>query len=232
MTQINDIEIKKELFLASLMHDLKNPLQAQISCLNQLNKNCFGKITTEQAEIIDLILESSLYMQKLIEKFLLTYKNENTLLQLDKNYFNLENLIKICIRENSALSEEKNLKIIFNSNINNNLIYADEKEIRRVVENILNNQINYAYKHTEIKINLHITNNKYICTFENNSPEINEKTKKEIFEKLKSTDITKQKISFGLGLYLCKQIIEAHRGEIYLESNGNQNKFIFELAIK
>ena len=85
MTQINDIEIKKELFLASLMHDLKNPLQAQISCLNQLNKNCFGKITTEQAEIIDLILESSLYMQKLIEKFLLTYKNENTLLQLDKN---------------------------------------------------------------------------------------------------------------------------------------------------
>lgn len=228
---IDEIEIKKELFLATLMHDLKNPLQAQISCLNQLTQNNFGKLNSQQNEIIDLILESSIYMQKLIEKFLLTYKNENTQLQLDKKFFNPKSLIKICIRENQALTKEKNLKIIFNTNINN-LIFADEKEIRRVIENILNNQINYAYKNTEIKINLTELNNYYVFSFENNSPEIDETTKKEIFEKLKSTNVTKQKISFGLGLYLCKQIIDAHKGKIYLESNKNQNKFIFEIPLK
>lgn len=226
-----DNNLQKELFVATLMHDLKNPVLAQISALSQLSNGSFGELNNLQKEIVDMTLESCQYVQKLIFTLLETYKNENGKINLKKNYFNPENFIKICLREQQPLIKEKNLDFVFESNLNEeeNILFADETQLRRVVENILNNQIFYAFKNTKLSIKLFKKNNNIVFYFENSSPEIDEKTQKEIFEKFKTKEIANQKLSLGLGLYLAKQITEAHSGKIYLKANGTSNKFIVEI---
>ena len=72
-----DNNLQKELFVATLMHDLKNPVLAQISALSQLSNGSFGELNNLQKEIVDMTLESCQYVQKLIFTLLETYKNEN-----------------------------------------------------------------------------------------------------------------------------------------------------------
>ena len=104
-----DDNLKKEMFVATLMHDLKNPLLAQISALSQLSDGVFGKLENSQKEIVDMTLESCRYMQKLIFTFLETYKNENGQIKLEKSYFVPDNFLKTCLKEHESLLKEKNL---------------------------------------------------------------------------------------------------------------------------
>ena len=73
------IESQKELFLATLTHDLKTPLQAQIKSLELLSNGNFGMINKSQKEIVDMIIESSVFMREMLYSVLLTYKYENVL---------------------------------------------------------------------------------------------------------------------------------------------------------
>lgn len=226
-----DNNLQKELFVATLVHDLKNPLAAQISAIEQLARGVFGEVNDSQKEILKLTMDSCKYMQKLLYTVLETYKNENGQIKLNKNYFNPENFLKMSIKEYSAMFIEKRLTPLFSCHIEekDNILYADELQIKRVVENILNNQVCYAFKNTEIKISLYKKEENLIFEFENSSPKIDETTKAQIFEKYKIGQVSNQKLSTGLGLYLAKQIISAHEGKIYLCAKDTSNKFIFEI---
>ena len=72
--------------------------------------------------------------------------------------------------------------------------------------------------------------NNIIFVFENISKPIDKITQEEMFEKYKSS-YDRQKLSSGLGMYLSKQIIEAHQGRIYLICENEKNKFIFEMPL-
>lgn len=224
---------QKELFIATLIHDIKNPLSAQICSILQLLNGNFGKLTLQQEEILNLILESSYHLQHLLQNVLFTYKNDNGQISLNKNYFNVCNLIKTCILEFSSLADEKNLNIILTDELheNNSVLFADENQLRRVIENLLINQINYAFKNTTITISLLKKNNNILLCFENNSPEISDEKKEVLFEKYTSKKVLNTNLSIGLGLYLSKQIISAHEGNIYLVNNKTLNKFVIEIPI-
>lgn len=224
---------QKELFIATLVHDIKNPILAQISALLQILNGNLGELTLQQKEMLNLILESSYYLQHLLVNVLSTYKNDNGQVTLNKNYFNVCNLIKTCILEFGSLSDEKNLNIIFINNLPDKfcMLFADEKQLRRVIENILINQINYAFTNTIIEIILYEENNNIVFSFENNSPEISLETKEILFEKYKSKNVLGQDVSTGLGLYLSKQIVSAHNGNIYLLNDKTKNKFVFEIPV-
>ena len=156
------LDLQKELFLATLTHDLKTPLQAQISSLQLLAKGSFGQVNSSQKEIIDMVIESSDFMREMLYSILFTYKYENGLMRLDKQNFNIDNLIKICMREALYLAKDKNVEIDYKNFAENNIVNGDESQIRRVIANILNNAVNYAYKNT--KIIIYICNNN-LCIF-------------------------------------------------------------------
>lgn len=224
---------KKELFIATLLHDVKNPLLAHISSISQLLSGSFGELSQPQKDILNVILESTYYLQHLLQNVLLTYKNDNGQIVLNKNYFNVCNLLETCISQFNVLFEEKNLNVVLINNLTEkfSMLWADESQIRRVIENILINQINYAFKNTIIKINLHEANNYVIFSFQNSSPEITSEIKEILFEKYKSWNLQDTNLSTGLGLYLSKQIIQAHHGNIYLNNNKTANEFVFEIPI-
>ena len=99
--------------------------------------------------------------------------------------------------------------------------------------NLLSNAINYGYRNTQITINLYEDNNNISFEIKNHSKYIPEERLADIFEKYKTTDNTRfHKTSTGLGLYLAKQIIDAHNGKIYASSDINETcTFGFSLPV-
>jgi len=223
------LELQKELFLATLTHDLKTPLQAQISSLELLSKGTFGKVNESQREILAMILESADFMKEMLYSILSVYKYENGMVKLDKEFFDIDKLIQICIKEASHLAEEKNIKIEYNNCTKDKMVYADVSQIRRVIANMLNNAINYAYKNTKIFVTFSDDNDSFIVKIGNTSAPIPPNIGNHIFDKYVSgSDIGKRR-GIGLGLYFCKMVMDAHNGKILLNANDTNNEFVIEL---
>ena len=122
------LENRKSLFLATLSHDLKNPLLAQISSLDLFSKGTFGELNETQKEIIDLILESSQYMRDMLYSLLKAFKDNHGSIKFERQNFDVYKLISKIIKEMNDLAVENNIKINFESTIsdNNKMIYVDE----------------------------------------------------------------------------------------------------------
>lgn len=217
---------KEELFFATLAHDLKNPVQAQLLSLKMLSDGAFGKLNNRQKDILNIILESSNYMNNMLLSVLNSYKFDNGIIYLDKKEVLADELIHNCINEVKTFAHSKNIKIIYKPcKIK---LFADKIQLRRVISNLLNNSITYSFKNSDLTISTTGNDTNVIFSFANNSPEIPTDIKEHIFEKYVSGAST----GIGLGLYFSKQVVEAHNGKIYCEGNGTSNKFIFEIPLK
>lgn len=224
------LENQKDLFIATLVHDLKNPLLAQISCINQFCQGRFGELTDTQKELLGITLESANYMKDMLYTLINTYKYDNGAIQLKKENTDIDKLLKTCIREHKILASERGLKIKYLCNSKPQECFAcvDEKQIRRVITNLLSNGIHYANENTEFDVDLASKDGNIIIFLENSGPKIDKETQEHLFEKYISESNRYQKVGFGLGLYLSKKIINAHGGEIYFEENNSLNRFVIK----
>lgn len=214
------------LFFDTIIHDLKNPLIAQISSLNLLKKGAFGKLNDNQQEIIDEIIKSSEYMKEILYNVLKQGRINNGTLKLNNKNFDVEQLVRTIIKSFEHFALEKNIKIHLAVNIKNKNFCGDEIQFRRVFENLINNAITYSFENTCVKIQLFEENDILIFSIENEGYSIEENIKKFIFEKFVKG---KESSGAGLGLFFCKKIIEAYNGEIEVLTNEKENVFLFKI---
>ena len=225
------LEHQRDLFLATLSHDLKNPLQAQISSLEMLYREYYGKIDEGHQEIMELVIESAKYMKDMLCTLLKTYKQNNGIIQLVYSRFDILSLMTKSIREVRDLGKIKNVEIRFNSKLTEDekLMYADENQLRRVIGNMLNNAINYAFENSVVDISIKLKNGFYVFDFKNESEEISESLKVNIFNKYVCGNPLESNSGVGLGLYFCRKILEAHDGTISLDNIGTKNTFSIKI---
>jgi len=228
-----EIQERKETFIATLTHDLKTPTISQIKALDLLLKGSFGELTNMQSDLVLQVKQSCMYMYDLIFTILDSYLYDNGQTKIVLEKFDLLELTNEIIAEISNLLNEKNLKINLTSSVSQNLV-ADRFQIKRVILNFLSNAINYGYSNSNIDISIVEKDSFVDLNITNKSQFIPEDRLKEMFIKFKSTTNVKfRKTSTGLGLYLSKQIIDAHQGKIYaLSSEDDTCTFGFSIPKK
>ncbi len=212
-------EVAKEAFIATLTHDLKTPTFAQMNILNMLLNGNFGKLLNEQYEMIKLMRSSCEYTANLVSTVLDTYRYENGKMKFNFEDFDIVELISIICKSTEGLALEKQQKMTLVSTDKSCIVKADYIQIKRVLLNLLSNAITYGLKETEVKINIAVKGNQLEFSVTNKSAPISEQELETLFERFKRTKIAcSNNASSGLGLYLSKQIISKHNGEIYASS--------------
>ena len=232
ITEHKEIEKQKETFVATLTHDLKTPIRAEIMAMELLLKGNFGILTNEQTDIIRDTLYSSRYMFGMVDNLLSTYRYENGSINLNKENIDIISLIKTCYNELKYLIEDKNQTISFEFKEDSIIISADILELKRVITNLLTNAVSYTHEHGKITIKSEIKHNEVQISFIDNGKGIPEHDISNLFNKYTSQAKKFRQVGTGLGLYLSKQIIEIHGGSIIVESEENKgSKFTFSLPL-
>ena len=221
---VKDLEERKSNFIATLTHDLKTPTIAQIHALDLLLNGTFGKLNSEQEEMINQIKSSCNYMYDLIFTILDTYLYDNGLIKINPEKFDIISLIKETAKGLSNLLNERGQSLVINSDLEINTVVADKVQIKRVLINLIGNAISHGFKNSQIEIFISDKNNSIKFEIKNKSEYINKEQMKDVFAKYKQVKHSKSiKTSTGLGLYLSKQIIDAHNGQVYASSDEQKN---------
>ena len=223
---------QRETYVATLTHDLKTPTIAQIKALDLLLNDSMGPLNNEQRELLLLTRDSCNFMYEMLSTILSTYKYENGEYPLNYERCNIISIIEETVNELESMQKEKNVTIHINKEGSNFSTDCDKMQIKRVVTNILGNAISYAYNNTQINVSVKQTENSIGVETKNKSSYINSETMNNLFKKYVSHAAKFNKVGVGLGLYLSKQIIDAHKGDIYAKSfEDNHNIFGFVLPL-
>lgn len=222
------LEIKNDEYVLKIIHDLKTPTYAQIKALESFLMTTSSKISQEEKDLIELTLNSCNYMQNMIEIFSMVEMLNYEPLKLNYEKFDMYELIENSIEKFKILLKYHELNIDFTGN--ETVVYADKMKLRGIIENLIYININQAFKNSKISISLSHHKENAIFEVKSHSPYIEPKILKEIFERNKMYPSYYNKAVIGLGLYLAKEIINAHFGVMILKSEiENINVFGFEI---
>lgn len=229
ITNQMELENNKETFLATIVHDLKSPVLACEKAIYLLNEERFGGLNSSQHEILDMCHRSLIFSKYLIGNILCNYRHTQQYFGLCVEEFNIVELIKESVMDLEIFAKEKNINIILNIPLKF-LVSADKNEIKRVVMNLVYNAISYSVSGSDIDIVMTYDEDNVSFVVKNKGEYIPPEHIKEIFKKNISLKNKYSRLGTGLGLYLSKEIILAHDGEMIAKSSpDNQNIFGFKL---
>lgn len=224
------LESQRQTFVASLGHDLKNPTIAQMRAMELLLQGFFGDISSNQREILEMVLDSCKYMNAMLCSLLATYRIEKGTVTLNCDDVPLNEIVEECVNEMIYLAKEKEIQVNISKSYSNPTVFVDRVQLQRVILNFLSNGIKYAYRESKLNISTFEEQGFIGFKFQNSSPYIPPKKRKTIFAKYVTFAEAHKEFGIGLGLYASKKIIDAHDGKIFVKSfKNNINTFGFKL---
>ncbi len=219
-------------FIATLTHDLKTPLHAAIQTLDFFLDGTVGTLNDKQHLLLETMKNSNKDLLSLVNNLLQAYKYESGQLYLSKDEFELKDFIDNCINEIDALIKKKEINLIIDIK-ENEKIYADKQELKRVFINLLGNAISYTSQDKSISIYTEIDYNFINILIKDEGKGIPSEDIPKLFNRFSQGTSKKRSTGTGLGLFLSRQIVEAHGGNISLESEyGNGSVFKFSIPRK
>lgn len=230
ITEQKMAERQREDFVATLTHDLKTPILAANRALNLLVDGDFGDLAGSQKEIIETILESNDAMYQMVLTLLDVYKYDSGLKKLSINPIDLAEVISKLIEELKPLADSKGIKL--EADLPKScIVMADKEELRRLLQNLLDNSLKYTPTGMSIKTHVEQGNDTTTVSVVDTGKGISEDDKPKLFQRFwQAADSGRYYASTGLGLYLCRQIVESHRGQIWCESElGKGSTFSFSI---
>jgi signal transduction histidine kinase len=228
-------EMRKE-FIDRASHELKTPITTVYGAYQLLDILHKDKFDTEQLELLEMAFSGTRRIRKLVDDLLDVSLMESKTFKLIKRKTNLGDLISNCVKEMRYFSNKRNHEIIIDLEPELYL-NVDESRIELVLTNLISNAIKYTPSKGKINIKM-ISDDKFAqIIIKDTGVGLAKKEIEGLFKKFSRIESPLKKDldidlgSTGLGLFISKEIIELHEGEIWAESEGKGKGSTFSVKI-
>ncbi len=221
--QQNEMAQSRKEMTAGIAHDLRTPLTSIKGYVEGL-KDGIANTPEKQERYLQTIYSSATDMENLLDELLTMSKLESGNTQLDLIKIDINEYLTEYLSEKDYKWKSDNITVKYSEPNTKGKAYVmlDPNRFSRVLNNIISNAVKYSSKarKTVIKISLEIYDKSVIIAISDNGIGINEKSLKHIFEIFYRADQARTRVrdGSGLGLAVCKEIVELHRGHIWATS--------------
>lgn len=225
-------ELRKNQFINIVSHELKTPLtslKVYIQLLQQRAEEGGDNYLAGTLAKADAKLDK---MTSIINGFLNISQLESGKIQLHITEFDLKDLIGEMADESNIQLKSKNIHL---KPSEHTLLSADRDKIGQVITNLLSNASKYSPADTPIEIGCFLQEDKIVVSVQDQGIGIKAEDQSQIFDRYFRVDSNENNIisGFGIGLYLCHEILERHQGKLYVESTIDQGStFYFSLPLR
>jgi PAS domain S-box-containing protein len=222
LRELSKVDRAKDEFLALISHELRTPLVPIISYTDLLLLQVKGTLNEKQVQQLDTIKANAKHVLELITNLLELHKIELGKFSLNKERCSLHDIIENTVSKLRLEFESHGAKVTTLTK-KNLFCPCDKQRIEQVLAFLMTNSIQFCVKNQgKIKIILDVKNRQAEIMIKDNGIGIPKNKISSIFQKFYQVDssLTREHMGLGMGLSLCKGIIELHGGKIWAESKG------------
>jgi signal transduction histidine kinase len=234
VAQLSKANADKDRFLGMCAHDLRNPLSSIRGLAELLDENAIGDLTPEQHEIVQTIHGASQSMLQLVNELLDVATIEAGHLKLEKLPTSVMEIVERSVHLSNIEAAKKNTRIEIVNNQGDPMVDVDRNKMRQVVDNLISNAVKYSPRGSIITVLVHADAEFAGFAVRDSGPGIPESERHKLFKDYGrlSAQPTGGEKSTGLGLAICRKIVEAHNGTIGVENiPGRGAEFVVSLPL-
>lgn len=216
----------REDFVSTLTHDLKTPILGAIETIKSFQSGQFGSVTDIQERVLEMMSRSHRSTLQLVQTLLDVYRNDAEGLKLERSPVNLVTLAEEVIATLTHLATTRRVYLVLtfgDSDFRQSFwVNGDALQLQRVFTNLLINSINHSLRGGKVEVRMESEKDDRVVKILDRGQGITEEELPHLFERFYQGHSDRQTSGSGLGLYLTRQIIEAHNGTIWAENRKPQ----------
>ena len=228
---LKELNATKDKFFSIIAHDLKSPFNAIIGFSNLLSEQMKEKDYDGIEEYAEIIQSSSIRAMSLLSNLLEWSRSQTGRMDFQPEHFELVSLINDVADLSRDFAKQKSIAIAQELPHNLN-VFADKAMIATILRNLISNAIKFTNVGGRILVSSEQTLNENIITITDNGVGLDQEALANLFriDQNNSSKGTQNELGTGLGLILCKEFIEKHKGRIWAESEpGKGSSFSFSI---
>jgi PAS domain S-box-containing protein len=231
ITQHKEVERMKNEFVSMVSHELRTPLTSIKGALDLMMSDKITQLPETAYKLAEISHNNSTRLINLINDILDIEKICAGKMDFYYEIVELSSLIKQTVAANHPIQKQYGINFEINDNLPEFNVNVDKNRIIQVITNLLSNSAKYSPAEGKVEINLFKHNDLIRTTVKNYGPPIPDEFKEKIFQKFTQEDssTTRKNGGTGLGLNICKNIIENMNGIIDFESSEEETVFYFDL---
>lgn len=220
VTHHRESERLRDDFVSTLTHDMRTPLLAAIQTFGLFLDGTVGPLTPQQQQLIQVLTQSHRDLLGLVNTLLEVYKYEAGQQTLIWDTVDVPLLLNQVVDQLTSLAQAKGQRITLHTEPDCTAVRGDRQELRRVWVNLIGNAIHHTPRDGEIHVRVAHDGQatELQVSIADNGRGISKEDCAALFQRFSQGTSSKRNSGTGLGLYLSRQIIEAHRGRIWVES--------------
>lgn len=231
-----EIEHLKTEFVSLVAHQLRAPLSDIKWALDVLKEEDMGKLSEQQKSVVQKTALSNERMIRLVNDLLNVTKIEEGKYLFHRELSQMTDILLVMVESHQSAAARKNVELVLElPQKPPPLLLLDKEKMELAVQNLVDNALKYSPKGTRVTVSLLYDTKEVEVHVKDQGMGIPESEQKRVFEKFfrASNARAKEPEGTGLGLYLAKNIVEAHGGTMSFISKENEGTtFSFKLPIK
>ncbi|HIA51588.1 MAG TPA: PAS domain S-box protein [Candidatus Melainabacteria bacterium] len=230
VTEKQRLEQLRKDFVQMVSHDLRTPLTSINMLLSMLGQDRFGKLDEQGYKAVNRAQSNADYLIKLVSDLLDAEKLESGDLEIELQATSVATIIRKVVDATQDASRAQKVKVL--TEIQEGGLIADEDRLVQVLINLVSNAVKYSQPDSQVTIRGAVGPDAAQFSVIDHGPGIPENQREAIFQRYKQLSQPKnlKKRGFGLGLAICKSLVDAHKGKIWLESEvGKGSTFSFTI---
>ena len=236
LEELKQLDSLRRELISNVSHDLRTPLTALSGYLETLELKQASLSEEEFAEHLSTARKQVAQLTRLISELFELSKLEKQEVPLNKEGFSMAELVSDSVQQGVARAKRKDIAVVMSPPENAFYLEADLAMVERLLSNIISNAIAYADLGSKVTITLAQNKSHVLVRVHNTGSYISPEEQKHVFERYyRSQRVQKQQASeaegLGLGLAICKRIVELHGGDIKVHSDETTGtSFSFSLS--
>jgi PAS domain S-box-containing protein len=232
VTRFKNLDRMKSEFIATVSHELRTPLTSLSMGIDILSQEVIGSVNQRQKDLLIAAKDDSERLRKLVKELLDLSKLESGKYEMKKEFVDFRRLVTDAVRPLSLPFEEKHIRLELTIPEHLPALSADSHQLAWVITNLLSNALRYTDTGGKVQLTAREEKQGLFVTVADTGHGISQENLETVFDKFvqvkSSTETTPG--SVGLGLAIAREVVEAHGGRIWVESQvGIGSTFFFTI---
>lgn len=232
ITERHRLEQLRQDLIAMVSHDLRTPLTSIQGTLTMIDQGVYGELKPTGSKAIDRAQQSTDYLIGLVRDLLDSAKLESGTIEIEFNETTSGKVVEKAVQAAQVAGKENNIEVI--TDYTNDIFMGEEDRVVQVLINLITNAIKYSPPNGKVYVNAGLEGIGIKFSVRDQGPGIAKEMQTRVFERYQQLNQPSetQRKGFGLGLAICKALIEGHNGKLWVESQlGKGSKFCFTIPL-